>query len=103
MDKPTIRVAILDMYNRHPNQGMRGIRTLLYLEAQKIDARVRWHFFDVRYAEQIPETATTFISHPADRAVLDAGEAGRKCFIDELWNQSKKPRSPSIYFHLSFF
>ena len=94
MDKPTIRVAILDMYNRHPNQGMRGIRTLLYLEAQKIDAQVRWHFFDVRCAEEIPDSSyDIYISSGGPGSPLDAGEAWEKKYfhlIDELWNHNQK-------------
>jgi hypothetical protein len=54
MDKPTIRVAILDLYNREENQGMRGIRSLLYLESKTADARLRWDIFDVRNAGDVP-------------------------------------------------
>ncbi len=50
MEKPTIKVAVLDLYNRVQNEGTRGIRSLLYLERMKTDARVRWDIYDVRNA-----------------------------------------------------
>ncbi len=47
-DKKAIRVAILDLYEGHANQGMRCIREILnqFGEANNLD--LSWDEFDVR-------------------------------------------------------
>lgn len=50
----TIRVAILDLYEGEPNQGMRCIHEILqqYREANNID--LSWEVFDVRLKNDVP-------------------------------------------------
>src|SRR5262245_58234446 len=94
MDKPSIKVAVLNMYNRHPNQGMRGIRTLLYLESKKIDATVRWHVFDVRDAAEVPDDSyDIYISSGGPGNPLPTGQPWEKKYftlMDHLWNFNRK-------------
>lgn len=51
-----IRVAILDLYEGVPNQGMRCIREILnqYGEANALD--LDWDEFDVRLRKEVPDT-----------------------------------------------
>ena len=43
-----IRVAILDLYNNEPNEGMRGIQTILNQQDIPAPFQLRWERFDVR-------------------------------------------------------
>ena len=94
MDKPSIRVAVLDMYNHHPNQGMRGIRTLLYLESQKMDVQVRWHVFDVRHDGDLPDDSyDIYISSGGPGSPLESDQPWEKKYfrlMDHLWNFNLK-------------
>lgn len=61
--KKSIRVAILDLYEGHANQGMRCIRELLnqYGEVHQLD--LQWDEFEVRLNQEIPDmTYDVFIS-----------------------------------------
>jgi len=55
--KKSIRIAILDLYEGHANQGMRCIREILkqYSESNNID--IEWDEFDVRLKNQTPDTS----------------------------------------------
>ncbi len=50
-----IRVAILDLYNNEPNEGMRGIQTILNTQKLPNECFITWHRYDVRFKEQIPD------------------------------------------------
>lgn len=56
-EKKSIKVAILDLYEGVPNQGMRGIREILnqYGEANYLD--LQWDEFEVRQKLEIPDIA----------------------------------------------
>ncbi|MEP7127318.1 MAG: GMP synthase [Chitinophagales bacterium] len=94
MEKPTIKVAILDLYNREKNEGMRGIRSLLYLERLKTDARVRWDVYDVRDAAEVPDDSyDVYISSGGPGSPLASGEHWEKNYfrlIDNLWEHNLK-------------
>ncbi|MFI5134647.1 MAG: GMP synthase, partial [Chitinophagales bacterium] len=104
MDMPVIRVAVLDLYDRQENQGMRGIRSLLYLESKKIDAKVRWHVFDVRHAGEVPDSSyDIYISSGGPGSPLESGKPWEKKYfalIDELWrfNQQNAERKKHVFF-----
>lgn len=104
MDKPTIKVAILDLYNREKNEGMRGIRSLLYLERLKTDARVRWDVFDIRDAEEVPDDSyDVYISSGGPGSPLASGEHWEKKYfhlIDTLWefNLKHADRKKHVFF-----
>lgn len=54
-DKKAIRVAILDMYEGHVNQGMRCIREILNLFGETNNLDLSWDEFDVRLEKQVPD------------------------------------------------
>jgi homoserine O-succinyltransferase len=51
----SIRVAILDMNEGHPNQGMRCIRQLLNDYATTHSVDIRYEEFDVRIGQRVPD------------------------------------------------
>jgi GMP synthase-like glutamine amidotransferase len=50
-----IKVAILDLYNNEPNEGMRGIQSILNTYATKPNQKLTWERFDVRFKDQVPD------------------------------------------------
>jgi GMP synthase-like glutamine amidotransferase len=94
MDQPSIRVAVLDLYNRVTNEGMRGIRALLYNERKRTDARIRWDLYDIRNAEEIPDTSyDVYISSGGPGSPLQSGEPWENKYfnlIDKLWEHNLK-------------
>jgi len=50
-----IRVAILDLYEGQPNQGMRCLKDILRQYADNNDLSLKWDEFDVRLKEQVPD------------------------------------------------
>lgn len=54
-DKQTIRVAVLDMNEEMPNQGMRCIREILDQYAEINNLTIDRHEFEVRIKKQIPD------------------------------------------------
>lgn len=57
LDKRQVKVAILDLYEGKPNQGMRCIRTILknWAETNELDLLV--NEFDVRQRNELPDTS----------------------------------------------
>ncbi|MEP6725535.1 MAG: GMP synthase, partial [Bacteroidota bacterium] len=73
LDKQRIRVAILDMNEQHPNQGMRCIRDILnqYAEVNNLD--LSWNEFEVRVKQQIPDLSyDIYISSGGPGSPLDS-------------------------------
>jgi len=56
IDKQTIRVAILDLYDGIPNEGMRGFREILDRYKTKHQLNLTYQVFDVRKANEVPTT-----------------------------------------------
>ena len=50
MGKTSIKLAILDMNNGHPNQGMRCIRDIV----SQYEGQLMWDEFDVRVNNEVP-------------------------------------------------
>lgn len=55
MDKPTLRVAILDLYDGATNQGMRCIRELLHDFATNHQVNIEAREFDVRGKQEVAD------------------------------------------------
>jgi GMP synthase-like glutamine amidotransferase len=51
----TIRIAILDLYDGHANQGMRCIREILNQWSETTNEDVEWDEFDVRQKNHLPD------------------------------------------------
>jgi homoserine O-succinyltransferase len=56
-DKKNIRIAILDLYEGQPNQGMRCIREILEQWGEHHHIHVEYDEFDVRLGLSVPDTS----------------------------------------------
>ncbi|OSZ77477.1 GMP synthase [Chitinophagaceae bacterium IBVUCB2] len=56
-EKRSVRVAILDLYEGKPNQGMRCIRTILKEWSEQNDLQIESDEFDVRLKNELPDTS----------------------------------------------
>lgn len=50
-----VKVAVLDLYNNEPNEGMRCIQQLLNEFALDPGQSLSWKVFDIRFKEEIPD------------------------------------------------
>ncbi len=56
-EKRTVKVAVLDLNEGHPNQGMRGIRTILQEWAENNSVELQKDEFDVRQKNELPDAS----------------------------------------------
>ncbi len=56
-ERRSVKVAILDLYEGFPNQGMRCIRTILQEWAESNDLELQSQEFDVRLKNELPDTS----------------------------------------------
>ncbi|MBA3649571.1 MAG: GMP synthase [Chitinophagales bacterium] len=83
---------------------MRGIRSLLYVESKKTDARLRWDIYEVRNANQLPSLDyDVYISSGGPGSPLESGEPWEKKYfdlIDQLWahNLSNPDQKKHVFF-----
>ena len=54
-EKPTVRIAILDLYEGHENQGMRGLREIIKHFGEINDLHIVSKEFDVRLKNELPD------------------------------------------------
>ncbi|MBP6558017.1 MAG: GMP synthase [Flavobacterium sp.] len=84
-----IRIAILDMYNGEPNQGMRCIIDII----NRFNQIVTFQVFDVRGKSEFPDIQKydIFISTggPGNPLEGDGWDLKWYDFIDQLWNWNK--------------
>jgi homoserine O-succinyltransferase/O-acetyltransferase len=70
--KRKIRVAILDLYEGQPNQGMRCLKEILQQHAQSCHLDLYWKDFDVRLKQEIPDLSfDIYISSGGPGSPLD--------------------------------
>jgi GMP synthase-like glutamine amidotransferase len=73
--KKEIKVAVIDMNNGFPNQGMRGIQELLQSYAQKSEYNLSYDLFDLRQKGEIPDTTyDVYISSGGPGSPFDGEE-----------------------------
>jgi GMP synthase-like glutamine amidotransferase len=53
-DNRSVRIAVLDMYEGEPNQGMRCIREIVHHYAELHDLQLTYREFDVRQKNEVP-------------------------------------------------
>ncbi|MEM6261884.1 MAG: GMP synthase [Bacteroidota bacterium] len=86
--KQPIRVAILDMYNQLPNQGMRCIKELVQAAPFELD----WQVFDVRAKHELPDTSyDLYISSGGPGNPLEGDGVWEVAYfelIDTLWKHN---------------
>lgn len=100
MSKNDVRIALLDMNNNHPNQGMRNIKELSQAFQKQSDDQVSVELFDIRYKNEIPNIADfdIFISSGGPGNPHREGyewENRYADFLNQIWehnqnNQHKK-------------
>jgi homoserine O-succinyltransferase/O-acetyltransferase len=78
--KKILRVAVLDLYDNLPNEGMRCIRALVKEFAESIDAYVVYDEFDVRYRNEMADLSyDLYISSGGPGSPIDS--------IGSLWEE----------------
>ena len=55
IENNTVRIAVLDLYDGHANQGMRCIREILNQWSEVINEDLEWDEFDVRQKNNLPD------------------------------------------------
>lgn len=83
------QVAILDLYQGHPNEGMRCIKSLV---SQFFDAPTPYQVFDVRGAGEVPKL-TDF------QIVISTGGPGSPLFTGEAWETTYRTYLQSVWKH----
>lgn len=92
----SVKIAILDLYNGHPNQGMRGIQDILVRFSQAHQIKLDYHIFNVRAKNEIPSTNfDIYISSGGPGSPLDSEgsdwENNYFTLINELEAINKNP------------
>ena len=93
MSKTDIRIALLDMNNNHPNQGMRNIKELSHIFKKESKYHVVVDLFDVRYKAEMPkiEDYDIFISsggpgNPHREGYIWEGKYAN--FLNQIWENN---------------
>lgn len=93
---PAIRVAILDLYNNEPNEGMRAIReTLMAYNGRFLDQQITFEVFDTRYKEEVPDLGfDIYLSSGGPgspfEGVGQAWETGYFNWLEAVWNYNQR-------------
>ena len=91
------RIAVLDLYNGIPNQGLRCIGEILDKYGEEAD----YQFFDVRTKNEVPDTSyDIYISSGGPGNPLEGDGIWDKKYyslIDELWEHNKNGHYPKKY------
>jgi len=75
MNNKKIKIAILDLYEGAPNQGMRCLHQIVHEWAQKNNKQVKLDVFDVRQKRELPDLSYhVFISSGGPGSPLDTAE-----------------------------
>lgn len=96
----SLRLAILDMYDNTPNQGMRCIQAIV----RRFEAQYEWEVFDVRGKGEVPGMDhDIYISTGGPGSPLDGDgvwDARYFDWLDEVWNWNQVPanRKKHVFF-----
>jgi GMP synthase-like glutamine amidotransferase len=93
-----IRIAILDLYEGQPNQGMRCIREIINQWSEFNHYDVSWDVFDVRLNNEVPDlTYDIYISSGGPGSPLDSigseWEAAYFNWLSEVENWNNDPEN----------
>lgn len=102
LDKPEIKVAILDFYDGVANEGMRGFREILDRYRVKNELNLSYEVFDVRKKVEMPGTEfDIYISSggPGDPLESEGSEWEKKYFqlVDKLEDHNLSNTSQKKY------
>ena len=100
-----IRVAILDLYEGQPNQGMRCIREIINQWSEAHQLECAWDEFDVRQHNEVPDLSyDIYISSGGPGSPLDSlgspWEAAYFKWLNDVeeWNKSEAPNKKFVFF-----
>jgi homoserine O-succinyltransferase len=103
-ERPSLRIAILDLYEGQPNQGMRCIRQILKDYSQAHRVQLNWDEYEVRLQNQLPDLSyDIYISSGGPGSPLESTDAQwetdyfRWLADVEQWNEKKSPKK-FVYF-----
>jgi GMP synthase-like glutamine amidotransferase len=99
MNKQKVRLAILDMNNGAPNQGLRCIKEI----ADSFNSDIAYQIFDVRAKGEIPDTSyDIYISSGGPGSPLEEGPWRQPYLqlIQALWdsNKTKQQQKKHVFF-----
>jgi len=96
-DKKLIKVAILDMYEGHENQGMRCIREIINQFGEAHHLEIVWDEFEVRLKSEVPDTSyDIYISSGGPGSPLESeGSDWEEAYFKwletiEVWNNNSE-------------
>ncbi len=97
MTENQTKVAIIDLYNNAPNQGMRCIKEIVETHSKKVlDTALSYHVYETRYKNELPNyrdydiyIASGGPGSPFDGEGLD-WEKNFFNLIDRLWNHNQQ-------------
>ncbi|MEJ7821034.1 MAG: GMP synthase [Chitinophagaceae bacterium] len=96
-DKKLIKVAILDMYEGHENQGMRCIREIINQFGEAHSLEIVWDEFEVRLKSEVPDTSyDIYISSGGPGSPLESeGSDWEEAYFKwletiEVWNNNSE-------------
>jgi GMP synthase-like glutamine amidotransferase len=94
MKRNKASLALLDMYNGEPNQGMRAIKELL----DEYGENIHYEVFDVRAKHEIPDLSfDMYISTGGPGSPLSGDgvwDVAWKSLVDDIWNHNDSVSSP---------
>jgi len=105
MENQIIKVAILDLYDNEPNEGMRGIQSILNRHHVPAPFTLEWTRYDVRFKDEVPDTSyDIYISTGGPGSPLeDPGAQWEKDYfklIDDLWEQNRTSSHKKFVFFI---
>lgn len=102
-----VRIAILDLYEGHANQGMRSIREILLNWGDQHQYDVEFKEFEVRLKHEVPDSSfDIYISSGGPGSPLESeGSEWEKCYFNwlqqvEEWNYSAENYSKKHVFFI---
>ncbi len=95
--KRTFRIAILDLYEGAPNQGMRGLRQIVHHFGKVNDLQIVLHEFDVRLQKSVPDLGyDVYISSGGPGSPLESeGSEWEAKYFDWLHEVEKWNANPN--------
>jgi len=102
-----IKIALLDLYNGEPNEGMRGIREVLsYLNSIQ-ETVIEWKEFDVRISKELPSIDfDIYISSGGPgNPITNQNETWESAYFNWLdsimtWNENKENHKKKYVFFI---
>ncbi len=92
---PPIRVAIIDLYDNIPNEGMRALKELLTQHDGAFGPRIEYNVLETRYKDEIPTLDyDIYLSSGGPGSPFDgegtAWENGYFDWLDAVWNHNER-------------